>query len=127
MAECREEVPCHRKAARFPDEEHGAEGEDVGASVDVAPREGLLGRHVAERADDHVRAGQGLRRRASSRNAEIEQHRAVGSATGEHDVLGLHVAVNHVRSVERAERARDTRRDNERASHRPCSSVPCAT
>ena len=64
----------------------------------VAARHGLLRRHVVRRADDHVR----LRRVAAdvalqAREAEIEDANAlaVPDLLADHDVRGLHVAVEH--------------------------------
>ena len=84
--------------------EDDAEREDVGARVDVTALE-LLGRHVAKRSENGAFAGEiSLLRRCGRVDlsdfvvtlllcqSEIEQLRCCGT---QHDVAGLHVAVDH--------------------------------
>ena len=91
----------------------GAEGEDVGLRRrDLSA--GLLGRHVADRADHHagIGAGPGAGQRGGSRGdfvlarqAEVEQlHVSVGP---DDDVLGLDVAVDDPGGMRDSERFRD--------------------
>jgi hypothetical protein len=89
--------------------EHAAERVHVRAGVQLAP-DGLLRAHVHRRADHHTGAGQ-VRSHAPSRarDAEVRHHGA--AVSGEQDVLGLHVAVNHPLIVGVLQPTRDLPRD----------------
>ncbi len=78
---------------------HAAEREHV-APRPRAPALGLLGRHVARRAEHHPSSGQ---RGAvgGARDAEVDDPRPVG---GQQDVGGLEVAVHHAAGVDGLQR-----------------------
>src|SRR5690606_14107794 len=92
-------------------EQRRAEREDVATLVGVPPLQ-LLGRHVAQRAEDDLGreprvGGPRLPERAGGmplRDAEVEQLRA---ARRQHDVRGLEITVNDADAVGRRERADD--------------------
>ncbi len=94
------------RAAREALEEHAAEGEDVGARVDVAGAASLLGRHVAGRAHGDAGAGVDAVPDGEPRDAEIEDLHVEGPPADEEEVLRLHVAVDDAARVRRAERLR---------------------
>ncbi len=88
--------------------EHGAEGVDVGASVDPFTAD-ALGGHVGRGAGDHAGPGHGqlAGEPGGAGDAEVEDldELGVGGALCEEDVLGLQVAVHDVEGVGLADRA----------------------
>ncbi len=90
---------------------------DVGAGVEVALADQLLGRHVADRADGHPGVGESRaavrRRRAHrrARDAEVGEHRVPFL---EEDVRGLDVAVDDPHAVREPEGVRHLAQDVQR-------------
>jgi hypothetical protein len=99
-------------------EQHDPDGVDVGALVDDAAADRLLGRHVVRRPDDDV----GLRRVAAGgaaqpREAEVEDPHVLAGADllGDHDVRRLDVAVGDPLRVRVREARDDLAGERERA------------
>ena len=113
---------------RIPGEhlvENAAEGIDVGASVQLARARRLLRAHVVHGADGQAGGGEpspaGERQRA--RDAEVRQHTLAG---GHHDVVGLHVPVDHAVGVRVGQRGGHVAREPERLVHRKLPLAPQA-
>jgi hypothetical protein len=98
-------------------EEDAPEREDVAARVEIAPTFGLLGRHVARRADHDVGGGD-RRRLADLRDAEVDHLHAVDATVHEEEVLGLDVAVDDAARVGDAERLGHVAREEDRVRDR---------
>jgi hypothetical protein len=99
-------------------EERRAEREHVGLRPEIAIAAGLLGRDVPGRPEQGAglrELGRGVR---APREPEVDEHRALERAVREHDVRGLHVAVDELARVRRPERGRDARADDQRLAHR---------
>ena len=97
-------VATDRPAAREHLEEHDAEGENVGARVDLVSTERLLGRHVLGRTHHHAGAGESTVRftaRFQFGDAEVEDlHQGVALGVDrEHHVVRFEIAVNDGCSV----------------------------
>ena len=93
--------------------EDRAEGEDVGALVEIAQPHGLLGRHVVRAADHVARPRQALVVGAP-RDPEVDEHR-LAVRLADQDVGGLDVAVDDPVLVHVRERERDLLGELERA------------
>ena len=89
-------------------ERHRAESVDVGSRVDVARGLDLLGRHVRGRPDGHLRP-RGVPDVLGARDAEVRDDDA--SRAGDHDVVGLEIAMHDARLVRRVEPRADRRDD----------------
>lgn len=94
--------------------EHRAHGIQIGGRGHVARVQDLLGRHVFERAEGHVRSSEvclfQILARAGFNTAHAEiHHDAAHLPVGlrlHDDVAGLHIAMNDVRAVQIAKRPR---------------------
>ncbi len=91
--------------------EHDAAREDVGARVEGATL-GLLGRHVAGRAEDLALGGEGGLHlgdvgRGGRRGGETEVEHLHHPLLGQHDVVRLEIAVHHALRVGARERRGD--------------------
>ena len=87
---------CDRASPRAHLVEHGADGVEVGARVDLVGGGDLLGRHVRGRAHDDAGAREArLAGRAQLGDAEVEQlHERPARGRHEEDVVGLEIAVH---------------------------------
>ncbi|MEZ4296389.1 MAG: hypothetical protein R3B70_15565 [Polyangiaceae bacterium] len=107
--------------------EQDPEGVEIGAVVDLAPGD-LLGGHVFRRTCDVASVAEAARGAGDhlSREAEIEDaHRVVAVvAGGQHDVVGLEIAVNEAAPVSRAEAPHDLRHHEDRLGARQAGSLP---
>ena len=93
-------LPCEREVQGGHLVQHNPEGVDVGAAVEWLPL-GLFGGHVVGCARYHADLAEvGFAQRPCQ--PKIGQHHL--PALGEHDVGGLHIAVNHVKRVGEIER-----------------------
>ncbi|MCO5170068.1 MAG: hypothetical protein M9894_27345 [Planctomycetes bacterium] len=93
--------------------EDGRQRPQVGARVDLVAR-GLLGAHVAQGADDPPRLGHVGARVAARRLGDPEVEEPHVPVVGQHDVVGLEVAVDDPRRVrlgQRLERLLPERQD----------------
>ncbi|MFO0758901.1 MAG: sigma 54-interacting transcriptional regulator [Byssovorax sp.] len=86
--------------------EHAAEGEEVGALVEIVLPLGLLRGHVAGRSDRGARRGE-RSRAAQAGDAEIEDPRVGRIAACEQEVLGFDVPVEDAARVGPGERVGD--------------------
>ena len=106
----------HAVPGQAPDEhqvEHQRELVEIGPHARGRSEE-ALGRHVRGCAAHHPRLGRGRGRRVDlARDPEIEEHQAL-AALEQEDVLGLDVAMNEPRRVQRRDRARETVEERER-------------
>ena len=101
--------------------EDRAERVQIGARIDL-PRRDLLGGHVVQRADDLARPRhlQTCRRGRETHDAKVDDLRRqlVLGIRREHDVGGLEIAVHEAGAMDRAERARQSLGDDQRAKER---------
>ena len=90
---------------------------DVAAAIDLPGSSGLFGRHVGRGADHQSRLGEFVPARGAdrARDAEIGHDRMT---TGQHDVLGLDVAMHDVMAVRVRQRVGDLARDLQRVVER---------
>ena len=111
-------LPLEGRAPRRELVEDDAERVQVGGRSDVGGAR-LLGRRVAERADELAVGGQRGVGAAHLGHAEVGDAHA--SVVGQEDVLGLQVAVDHPRRVERRQAARGLPGDlaEQALGHRP--------
>ena len=102
-------------------EQHDAERVEVRARIDRAAGHRLLGRHVVRRTDDHVRLGCiAANIPAETRETEVEDAHAFAMTdlVGDHDVRGLHIAMDDALLVRVREARRDLACERERLARR---------
>jgi hypothetical protein len=110
-------------------EQQAAQREDVGGPSDLPLAAGLLGRHVARRAEHRAGAGERVAVDHQPRQAEIEQDRSIRRSVAQEHVPRLDVAMDDLAPVGHRERLRQPAHqqqavvDRERLAVEPASQV----
>src|SRR6185436_13422857 len=84
---------------------------------------GLLGGHVAGRADEHIRPCDPMHVPGETGDAEVEQLGARHVPLDEEDVAGLDISVHHAARVRHGERARDVAYEHEALRRRELPAI----
>ena len=119
-------VTAVRRLPRETAVEHAAEGELIGAGIDVQQSARLLGRDVARRADEQPLLRHRGRSVAETRHAEVDEDGVVVALGREEDVGRLHVAVDDPRRVSLGERLREPSAHLHRRSRGQLAEAPHA-